>query len=99
MDGIQNGRPTSHYLLRVGEAAPIRVGGSRSRGLGFHTVKRRMGSYGRSWLRWLGGEGPTSAVPLLPLLPARVRLPPDGHGERPQRLCKRPHARARVVAG
>ena len=26
-------------LLRVGEAPPIRRGGSRSRGLGFHTVK------------------------------------------------------------
>ena len=45
-------------LLRVGEAAPIRHGGSRSRGLGFHTVKcgphfvtRRTRSYGRSWLR------------------------------------------------
>ena len=42
-------------LLRVGEAAPIRRGGSCSRGLGFHTVKcdahfvrRKMGSYGRS---------------------------------------------------
>ena len=40
-------------LLRVGKAAPIRHGGSRSRGLGFHIVKcdphfvrRKLGSYG-----------------------------------------------------
>ena len=32
-------------------------------------------------------------------LPARVRLPPNGHGNRPQRLRKRPRAMARVEAG
>ena len=49
-------------MLRVGEAAPIRQGGSRSRALGFHTVKcdahfvrRKMGRYGR-W-RWLDAKG------------------------------------------
>ena len=63
-------------LLLVGEAAPIRRGGSRSRGLGFHTVKcdphfvrQRMGSYGKSWLRWLDGEGSTSTVPLAHFCP------------------------------
>ena len=59
------------YLLRVGEATPITRGGSRSRGLGFHTVKcdphfvrRRLGSYGRACLRWLDREGSTFAIPL-----------------------------------
>ena len=63
-------------LLRVGEAAPIRRGGSRGRGLGFHTVKcdthiirRKLGSYGRARLRWLDREGSTSAVPLAHLCP------------------------------
>ena len=63
-------------LPRVGEAAPIRRGGSRSRGLGFHTVKcdphfvrRKMGRYGKAWLRRLGAEGSTSAVPLAHLCP------------------------------
>ena len=64
------------FLLRVGEAAPIKRGGSCSRGLGFHTVKfgphfvrQRMGNYGRSWLRWLDREGSTSAVPLVHFRP------------------------------
>ena len=55
-------------LPRVGEAAPIKRGGSRSRGLGFHTgkydphfVRRKLGSYLRAWLRWLDREGSTSA--------------------------------------
>ena len=59
------------YLLRVGEAALIRRGASRSRGLGFHTIKcdlrfiwRKLGRYGRAWLRWLDVEGATSAIPL-----------------------------------
>ena len=63
-------------LLRVGEAAPIRRGGSRGRGLGFHTIKcdphfvlRKPGSYGRTWLRWLDREGSTSAVPLAHFCP------------------------------
>ena len=63
-------------LLRVGEAAPIRQGGSRSQGLGFHTVKcdpyfvrRKMGRYGRAWLRWLGAKGSTSTVPLAHFCP------------------------------
>ena len=63
-------------LLWVGEAAPIRRGGSRSRGLGFHTVKcdphfirRKLGSYGRAWLRWLDHEGSTSAIPLAHFCP------------------------------
>ena len=63
-------------VVRVGEAAPIRRGGSRSRGLGFHTVKcnphfvrRRLGSYGRAWLRWLDREGSTSAIPLAHFCP------------------------------
>ena len=60
-------------LLRVGEAAPIRRGGSRARGLGFHTdphfVRRKLGSYGRAWLRWLDREGSTSAVPLAHFCP------------------------------
>ena len=58
-------------LLRVGEAAPIRRGGSRARGRGFNTVKcdphlvrRKLGIYGRAWLRWLDREGSTLAVPL-----------------------------------
>ena len=28
-----------------------------------------MGGYGRSWLRWLDGEGSTSAVPLVHFYP------------------------------
>ena len=63
-------------LLRVGEAAPIRCGRSRGRGLGFYTVKcdphfvrRKLGSYSRAWLRWLDQEGSTSAVPLAHLCP------------------------------
>ena len=50
---------------------PLSGVGSRGRGLGFHTVKcdpqfvrRRMGGYGKPWLRWLDREGFTSAVPL-----------------------------------
>ena len=57
-------------LLLVGEAAPIRTGGSRSRGLGFCTVKcdprfvrRKLGCYGKVRLWWLDVEGATSAVP------------------------------------
>ena len=68
--------PSFTCLLRVGEAAPIRRGGSCSRGLGFHTVKcdpqfvkRRMGSSGRFWFRWFGGEGSTFAVPLVHVCP------------------------------
>ena len=63
-------------LLRVGEAAPLRRRGSWSRGLGFHTVKcdprlvwRRMGAYGRAWLRWLDAAGATSAVPVAHFCP------------------------------
>ena len=63
-------------LLRVGEAAPIRRGGSRGRGLGFHTVKcdphfvqSKPGSYGKAWLRWLDREGSTSAVLLAHFCP------------------------------
>ena len=66
-------------LLRVGEAAPIRRGGSRARGLGFHTVKcdphfvrRKLGSYGGAWLRWLDREGSTSALPLAHFCPQGV---------------------------
>ena len=63
-------------LLRVGEAASMRRGGSSGRDLGFHTfkcdphfVRRRLGSYGRAWLRWLDPEGSTSAVPLAHFCP------------------------------
>ena len=56
-------------LLRVGEAAPLRRGGSRCRGLAFRTVKvaprtvrRRLGKYAREWLGWLDATGATSAV-------------------------------------
>ena len=63
-------------LLKVGEAAPLRRGGSRSWGLGFHTVKFdptlvqcRMGAYGRAWLRWLDAAGATSAVPVAHFCP------------------------------
>ena len=63
-------------LLRVGKAAPIRRGGSRGRGLGFRTVKcdphfvrRKLGSYGKAWLRWLEREGSTSTVPLAHFCP------------------------------
>ena len=63
-------------LLRMGAAAPIRRGGSCGRGLGFHTVKcdphfvrRKLGSCGRAWLRWLDREGSTSAVPLAHFCP------------------------------
>ena len=63
-------------LLWVGEAAPIRRAGSRARALGFHTVKCdppfvrwKLGSYGRSWVRWLDREGCTSAVPLAHFCP------------------------------
>ena len=65
-------------LLRVGEADPIRRGGSRARGVGFHTVKcdphfvrTKLGSYGRAWLRWLDrvNEGSTSAVLLAHFCP------------------------------
>ena len=68
--------PSFTCLLRVGEAAPIRRGGSRGRGLGFQTIKcdphfvrRKLGSYGRAWLQWLDCEGSTSAVPLALLCP------------------------------
>ena len=47
-----------------------------SRGLGFHTVKcephfvrRRLGSYGRAWLRWFDCEGSTPAIPLAHFCP------------------------------
>ena len=63
-------------LLRVGEAAPIKRGGSRIRGMGFHTVngdphfiRRRLGRYARAWLRWLDCEGSTSAIPLAQVCP------------------------------
>ena len=63
-------------LLRVGEAAPIRRGGSHARSLGFHTVKcdphfvrTKLGTYGRAWLQWLDREGSTSAVPLAHFYP------------------------------
>ena len=56
-------------LLRVGEAAPLRRGGSRCRGLAFRTVKvaprivrRRLGKYAQEWLGWLDARGATSAV-------------------------------------
>ena len=56
-------------LLRVGEAAPLRRGGSRCRGLAFRTVKvaprivrRRLGKYAQEWLGWLDATGATSAV-------------------------------------
>ena len=56
-------------LLRVGEAAPLRRGGSRCRGLAFRTVKvaprivrRRLGKYAQAWLGWLDAKGATSAV-------------------------------------
>ena len=46
------------YIPQVGKAAPMTCGGSRARGLGFHTVKcdphfvrRKRESYGRAWLR------------------------------------------------
>ena len=51
-------------LLRVGEAAPLRRGGSRCRGLAFRTVKvaprivrRRLGKYAQEWLGWLDATG------------------------------------------
>ena len=57
------------YLLRVGEATPIRRGGSHSLGLGFHTakcdphfVRQNIACYGRTWLRWLDVEASTLAV-------------------------------------
>ena len=63
-------------LLQVGEAAPIRRGGSRGRGPGGHTVecdphlvRRKLWSYGRAWLLWLDREGSTSAVPLAHFCP------------------------------
>ena len=56
-------------LLQVGEAAPLRRGGSRCRGLAFRTVKvaprivrRRLGKYAQAWLGWLDAKGATSAV-------------------------------------
>ena len=56
-------------LLRVGEAAPLRRGGSRCRGLAFRTVKvaprivrRRLGKYAQERLGWLDATGATSAV-------------------------------------
>ena len=68
--------PSFRCLLRVGDAAPIRRDGSRARGLGFHTVKcdphfvrRKLGSYGRAWLRWLDREGSTSAFLLAHFFP------------------------------
>ena len=45
-------------------------------GLGFHTVKydphfirRKLGSYGGAWLRWLDREGSMSRIPLAQLCP------------------------------
>ena len=56
-------------LLRVGEAAPLRRGGSPCRGLAFRTVKvaphivrRRFGKYAQEWLGWLDAKGATFAV-------------------------------------
>ena len=64
------------WQLRVYEATPIRRAGSRSRGFGFHTVKcdphfvrRKPGSYGRAWLRWLDREGSTSSIRLAHFCP------------------------------
>ena len=63
-------------LLRVDKAASIRRGRFRGRGLGFHTakcdphfVRRKLGTYGRTRLRWLDREGSTSAVPLAHFCP------------------------------
>ena len=59
----------SPRLLRLAEAAPLRWGGSRCRGLAFRTVKvaprivrRRLGKYAQAWLGLLNAKGATSAV-------------------------------------
>ena len=56
-------------LLRVGEASPLRRGGSRAKGLLFITVKndprlvvRALGAWPRAWLKWLDKEGWTGAA-------------------------------------
>ena len=79
-------------LLRVGEAAPIRPGGSRARGLGFHTTplsvthtsSQEGGELWHDMAATVGPRGihicgPTGTL----LLPTRGGLPPNAHGDRP----------------
>ena len=94
MDGIRHGRIIIHLPSPSGQGGPNPEGGIPQPGAGFHTIKcdprfvrRKLGRYSRAWLRWLDIEGATSAVPGA-LLPARMCLPPDGHGGRPQWLSE-----------
>ena len=74
MDGILNGGPIIHVPAAGGRGSPHQAW--RVPQKGFHTVKchphfvrRKPGSYGRAWLRWLDREGSTSAVLLAHFYP------------------------------
>ena len=58
MDGIWDGGPIIHLPAAGGRGSPHQAWRVP------HFVRRKLGSYGRAWLRWLDREGSTSAVPL-----------------------------------